>query len=150
MIMRNTADTLIPVTLELGGKDAFVVWEDVDVPLSIPFGGVKESEFGRFAGVEGLRACYLVKSVVEDRWWPFIKTQIPKPIQVNLSLLSESVVLLFKIDSIILSRANAVYYFGERVQVSRVACRSFTWLERVGSFVGIGRSSQIAVRAKRV
>ena len=49
---------------------------------SLPFGGVKDSGFGRFAGVEGLRACCLVKSVVEDRWWPFIKTKIPKPIQV--------------------------------------------------------------------
>ncbi|KAB1213844.1 Aldehyde dehydrogenase 22A1 [Morella rubra] len=49
---------------------------------SLPFGGVKHSGFGRFAGVEGLRACCLVKSVVEDRWWPFIKTVIPKPIQV--------------------------------------------------------------------
>ncbi|CAL9125312.1 unnamed protein product [Musa textilis] len=48
---------------------------------SLPFGGVKHSGFGRFAGVEGLRACCLVKSVVVDRWWPFIKTVIPKPIQ---------------------------------------------------------------------
>ncbi|KAK9992110.1 hypothetical protein SO802_027095 [Lithocarpus litseifolius] len=48
---------------------------------SLPFGGVKDSGFGRFAGVEGLRACCLVKSVVEDRWWPFVKTIIPKPIQ---------------------------------------------------------------------
>ncbi|KAJ0714933.1 putative aldehyde dehydrogenase (NAD(+)) [Helianthus annuus] len=48
---------------------------------SLPFGGVKDSGFGRFAGVEGLRACCLVKSVVEDRWWPLIKTKIPKPIQ---------------------------------------------------------------------
>ncbi|KAF7145078.1 hypothetical protein RHSIM_Rhsim04G0235300 [Rhododendron simsii] len=48
---------------------------------SLPFGGVKESGFGRFAGIEGLRACCLVKSVVEDRWWPYIKTKIPKPIQ---------------------------------------------------------------------
>ncbi|GLT81513.1 hypothetical protein SLA2020_528950 [Shorea laevis] len=48
---------------------------------SLPFGGVKDSGFGRFAGVEGLRACCLVKSVVEDRWWPFVKTVIPKPIQ---------------------------------------------------------------------
>ncbi|OIT32986.1 aldehyde dehydrogenase 22a1 [Nicotiana attenuata] len=31
-IMRTAADTLIPVTLELGGKDAFIVCEDVDVP----------------------------------------------------------------------------------------------------------------------
>ena len=49
---------------------------------SLPFGGVKDSGFGRFAGVEGLRACCLVKSVVEDRLWPYIKTVIPKPIQV--------------------------------------------------------------------
>ncbi|OAY77304.1 Aldehyde dehydrogenase 22A1 [Ananas comosus] len=48
---------------------------------SLPFGGVKHSGFGRFAGVEGLRACCLVKAVVEDRWWPYIKTKIPKPIQ---------------------------------------------------------------------
>ncbi|EPS63685.1 hypothetical protein M569_11099, partial [Genlisea aurea] len=32
MIMRNAADTLAPVTLELGGKDAFIVCEDVDIP----------------------------------------------------------------------------------------------------------------------
>ncbi|KAG5011055.1 hypothetical protein JHK87_019570 [Glycine soja] len=48
---------------------------------SLPFGGVKHSGFGRFGGVEGLRACCLVKAVVEDRWWPFVKTKIPKPIQ---------------------------------------------------------------------
>ncbi|XP_047336144.1 aldehyde dehydrogenase 22A1 [Impatiens glandulifera] len=48
---------------------------------SLPFGGVKDSGFGRFAGVEGLRACCLVKAVVEDRWWPYVKTKIPKPIQ---------------------------------------------------------------------
>ncbi|PSR97897.1 Aldehyde dehydrogenase [Actinidia chinensis var. chinensis] len=48
---------------------------------SLPFGGIKDSGFGRFAGVEGLRACCLVKSVVEDRWWPYIKTKIPKIIQ---------------------------------------------------------------------
>ncbi|CAJ1963190.1 unnamed protein product [Sphenostylis stenocarpa] len=48
---------------------------------SLPFGGVKHSGFGRFGGIEGLRACCLVKAVVEDRWWPFIKTVIPKPLQ---------------------------------------------------------------------
>ncbi|KAJ8767465.1 hypothetical protein K2173_017509 [Erythroxylum novogranatense] len=48
---------------------------------SLPFGGVKDSGFGRFAGVEGLRACCLIKSVVEDRWWPYVKTVIPKQIQ---------------------------------------------------------------------
>jgi hypothetical protein len=30
-IMKNASETLIPVTLELGGKDAFIVCEDVDV-----------------------------------------------------------------------------------------------------------------------
>lgn len=50
---------------------------------SLPFGGVKDSGFGRFAGIEGLRACCLVKSVVEDRFWPLIKTKIPKPIQAS-------------------------------------------------------------------
>ncbi|XP_050218007.1 aldehyde dehydrogenase 22A1 [Mercurialis annua] len=52
---------------------------------SLPFGGVKDSGFGRFAGVEGLRACCLAKAVVEDRWWPYIKTKIPKPIQYPVS-----------------------------------------------------------------
>ncbi|OEL16863.1 Aldehyde dehydrogenase 22A1 [Dichanthelium oligosanthes] len=52
---------------------------------SLPFGGVKDSGFGRFAGVEGLRACCLVKAVVEDRFWPYIKTMIPKPIQYPVS-----------------------------------------------------------------
>ncbi|KDO71928.1 hypothetical protein CISIN_1g007627mg [Citrus sinensis] len=32
MIMRNASKTLTPVTLELGGKDAFIVCDDVDVP----------------------------------------------------------------------------------------------------------------------
>ena len=50
---------------------------------SLPFGGVKHSGFGRFAGVEGLRACCLVKSVVEDKWWPFVKTIIPPPLRVT-------------------------------------------------------------------
>ncbi|RCV14622.1 hypothetical protein SETIT_2G440100v2 [Setaria italica] len=52
---------------------------------SLPFGGVKDSGFGRFAGIEGLRACCLVKAVVEDRFWPYIKTMIPKPIQYPVS-----------------------------------------------------------------
>lgn len=30
--MQKASETLIPVTLELGGKDAFIVCEDVDVP----------------------------------------------------------------------------------------------------------------------
>jgi acyl-CoA reductase-like NAD-dependent aldehyde dehydrogenase len=47
---------------------------------ALPFGGVKDSGFGRFAGPEGLRACCLEKSVVEDRI-SFIKTTIPSLLQ---------------------------------------------------------------------
>ena len=35
---------------------------------SLPFGGVKESGFDRFAGIEGLRGLCVPKAVAEDRW----------------------------------------------------------------------------------
>jgi len=47
---------------------------------SLPFGGVKESGFDRFAGPEGLRACCLMKSVVVDKF-SFCRTSIPAPLQ---------------------------------------------------------------------
>ena len=47
---------------------------------SLPFGGVKESGFDRFAGIEGLRGCCHVKSVVVDGV-PFIRTDIPPPLR---------------------------------------------------------------------
>ena len=34
---------------------------------SLPFGGVKDSGFDRFAGVEGLRGLCVAKAVAEDR-----------------------------------------------------------------------------------
>eukprot|EP00978_Attheya_sp_CCMP212_P002361 scaffold4850_cov50-Attheya_sp.AAC.12 len=46
---------------------------------SLPFGGVKESGFDRFAGPEGLRACCLERSMVVDRI-PGVRTSIPSPI----------------------------------------------------------------------
>ena len=44
---------------------------------SLPFGGVKESGFGRFAGEEGMRACCVERSVVVDRI-PGVRTEIPE------------------------------------------------------------------------
>ena len=50
---------------------------------SLPFGGVKDSGFDRFAGIEGLRGLCVPKSVVEDRW-PF-STSIPPLLQYPVS-----------------------------------------------------------------
>ena len=46
---------------------------------SLPFGGVKESGFGRFAGIEGLQAMCLERSMLIDRI-PGVRTTIPSPI----------------------------------------------------------------------
>ena len=45
---------------------------------SLPFGGVNESGFDRFAGPEGLRGCCLQRSIVVDRI-PGVRTSIPPP-----------------------------------------------------------------------
>eukprot|EP00047_Mylnosiga_fluctuans_P005047 m.238080 g.238080 ORF g.238080 m.238080 type:complete len:605 (+) comp13244_c0_seq1:33-1847(+) len=47
---------------------------------SLPFGGVKISGFDRFAGVEGLRGCCLLRAVTSDRF-PLVRTTIPGPLQ---------------------------------------------------------------------
>jgi len=47
---------------------------------SLPFGGVKESGFDRFAGIEGLRGCCIPKSVVVDRFPWLMNTNIPPPL----------------------------------------------------------------------
>jgi acyl-CoA reductase-like NAD-dependent aldehyde dehydrogenase len=44
---------------------------------SLPFGGTKESGSGRFAGVEGLRGCCLMKTVTRDRFG-WLKTRLPR------------------------------------------------------------------------
>ena len=48
---------------------------------SLPFGGVKESGFDRFAGIEGLRGCCHVKAVAEDAVPWLIRTDIPPPLR---------------------------------------------------------------------
>lgn len=53
---------------------------------SLPFGGVKDSGYGRFAGPEGLRACCLLKSVTVDRFPKIMGTVVPGPLQVLLLL----------------------------------------------------------------
>jgi acyl-CoA reductase-like NAD-dependent aldehyde dehydrogenase len=44
--------------------------------VQLPFGGLKGSGYGRFAGAEGLRNLSNIKAVCEDRW-PLIQTRIP-------------------------------------------------------------------------
>ena len=48
---------------------------------SLPFGGVKESGFDRFAGIEGLRGLCVPKAVCEDRFGWLMRTTIPPPLQ---------------------------------------------------------------------
>jgi acyl-CoA reductase-like NAD-dependent aldehyde dehydrogenase len=51
---------------------------------SLPFGGVKESGFDRFAGPEGLRACTTMRAMVVDRI-PGVQTSIPPVIDYPIS-----------------------------------------------------------------
>ena len=55
---------------------------------SLPFGGIKQSGFGRFAGIEGLRACCYAKAVTDDRT-SLIQTWIPGPLQYPIKGVSE-------------------------------------------------------------
>jgi acyl-CoA reductase-like NAD-dependent aldehyde dehydrogenase len=52
--------------------------------VQLPFGGVKGSGYGRFAGKEGLRSLCNQKAVTRDRL-PGIKTAIPGPMDLPLS-----------------------------------------------------------------
>ena len=54
--------------------------------VQLPFGGVKGSGYGRFAGEEGLRSLCNTKAVCRDRFPRLISTAIPKPL--NYPILS--------------------------------------------------------------
>ncbi|WVQ77511.1 hypothetical protein IAR50_007197 [Cryptococcus sp. DSM 104548] len=51
---------------------------------AMPFGGVKASGHGRFGGEEGLRGLCSVKSITEDRWFSWVRTTIPRPVDFPL------------------------------------------------------------------
>lgn len=72
---------------------------------ALPFGGIKESGFGRFAGPEGLRACCAERSMVVDRI-PGVRTSIPPPINYPIDIkkglpFGDSLMQLFYNESII-------------------------------------------------
>lgn len=50
----------------------------------LPFGGTKKSGYGRFAGPEGLRALTAPKAVTQDRFFGWLRTGIPKPLDYPL------------------------------------------------------------------
>ena len=50
---------------------------------SLPMGGLQDSGFGTFAGVEGLRGLCVTEAVVEDRF-PWIRTDLPPPLRYPL------------------------------------------------------------------
>ena len=53
---------------------------------SLPFGGVKQSGFDRFAGVEGLRGNCQLRSATTDRFgWLGVRTSVPAPLNYPLS-----------------------------------------------------------------
>ncbi|EDQ87590.1 uncharacterized protein MONBRDRAFT_33244 [Monosiga brevicollis MX1] len=70
---------------------------------ALPFGGVNISGFDRFAGVEGLRGCCLMRSITSDRF-PGVRTNIPPPLQYPVKAAGfafcESLVNLFYADSL--------------------------------------------------
>lgn len=68
---------LTAVTREV--KTGMVAVNDFAVfyAVQLPFGGVRGSGYGRFAGEEGLRGLCNMKSVCTDRWPGLIKTAIP-------------------------------------------------------------------------
>jgi len=131
-----TCRTLVSVYRSVSWSHFWLCLPDL-ILQSLPFGGVKDSGFGRFAGIEGLRACCLVKSVVEDRWWPYVKTKIPKPIQVTL-LKPPTPFITTILLYINLALSNAVPSCRECLWIPAVVGGSTLWFEHMGPPKGIG------------
>ncbi|KAN0065811.1 Meiotic Sister-Chromatid recombination aldehyde dehydrogenase [Thecaphora frezii] len=51
----------------------------------LPFGGVKKSGYGRFGGREGLLSLTSPKAVTHDRFFSFVRTAIPPPVDYPLT-----------------------------------------------------------------
>ncbi|EJU02884.1 meiotic sister-chromatid recombination aldehyde dehydrogenase [Dacryopinax primogenitus] len=56
----------------------------------LPFGGVKSSGFGRFSGPEGLQSLCDPKSVIQDRYFSWIRTPIPRAVDYPIRSLVSS------------------------------------------------------------
>lgn len=72
--------------------------------VQLPFGGVRGSGYGRFAGEEGLRSICNIKSICYDRWHGLIKTAIPGkldyPMQAGAFTMAKGIVELGYSDSL--------------------------------------------------
>lgn len=69
----NLAHVLSSVKCGMAAVNDFAAYYMVQ----LPFGGVKQSGYGRFAGPEGLRSLCNAKSVCMDRFPALVKTAIP-------------------------------------------------------------------------
>ena len=72
---------------------------------ALPFGGVKDSGFGRFAGIEGLRSLCCERAICVDKY-PLIRTSIPPIIDYPINVIKgfpfvNSLVQLFYNESIL-------------------------------------------------
>ncbi|TID19401.1 Aldedh-domain-containing protein [Venturia nashicola] len=84
-VFGSSSEDLERVTREL--KAGMVAVNDFAAyyAVQLPFGGVKGSGYGRFAGEEGLRSLSAQKSIIRDRFPGLIKTAIPGPLQLPLA-----------------------------------------------------------------
>jgi aldehyde dehydrogenase (NAD+) len=92
---------------------------------SLPFGGTKDSGSDRFAGVEGLRGCCLMKSVTQDRYW-CLRTRIPAilqyPIRPTAAVLLDALIRFIYEEDDLWARLAALVSLARPSDPSRVGC----------------------------